>query len=120
MGIAPFISLLFHSGLFIGDAQMVEEQIKIIAAMTENLALTPEMIEKEKGPVCSEINMILDDPQTIALDQNVRTLFNINSSADELIGGSVEHIKNLTREDVKAYYDKYAKAKNKPPITSLK
>ena len=36
----------------------LEEQIKIIAGMTEDLALTPEMIEKEKGPVCSEINMI--------------------------------------------------------------
>ncbi|MBE7703059.1 MAG: insulinase family protein [Cyanobacteria bacterium SIG28] len=89
------------------EPEDLEEQLKVIAAMTEDLALTDEMIEKEKGPVCSEINMILDDPQTTALDQNVRTLFNINSSADELIGGSVEHIKNLTREDVKAYYDKY-------------
>ena len=51
--------------------------------------------------------MILDNPQTIAIDQTVRTLFNINSSADELIGGSVDHIKNLTRDKVKAYYDKY-------------
>ena len=27
--------------------------------------------------------------------------------ADELIGGSTKHIKNLTREHVKEYYDKY-------------
>ncbi|MBQ7764579.1 insulinase family protein [bacterium] len=85
----------------------LEEQIKIIAGMTEDLALTPEMIEKEKGPVCSEINMILDRPQTIVFDQTVRTLFNIQSSADELVGGSTQHIKNLTKEKVKAYYDKY-------------
>lgn len=85
----------------------LEEQIKIIAGMTEDLALTPQMIEKEKGPVCSEINMILDNPQTILMDQTVRTLFNIKSSADELVGGSTKHIKNLTREKVKEYYDKY-------------
>ena len=85
----------------------LEEQIKIIAAMTEDLALTPEMIEKEKGPVCSEINMILDNPQTILMDQTVRTLFNIKSSADELVGGSTQHINNLTKEKVKDYYDKY-------------
>lgn len=85
----------------------LEEQIKIIAGMTEDLALTPEMIEKEKGPVCSEINMIMDNPQTILMDQTVRTLFNIKSSADELVGGSTKHIKDLTREKVKAYYDKY-------------
>ncbi len=85
----------------------LEEQLKVIAAMTEDLALTNEMIEKEKGPVCSEINMIMDDPQVIALDQTVRTLFNIRSSSDELVAGSVNHIKNLTREDVKNYYDTY-------------
>jgi len=85
----------------------LEEQIKIIAGMTEDLALSEKMIEKEKGPVCSEINMILDDPQTIVMDQAVRTLFNIKSSADELVGGSTTHIKNLTKEKVKQYYDKY-------------
>ncbi len=85
----------------------LEEQIKVMAAMTEDLALTPEMIEKEKGPVCSEINMILDEPDTILVDQTVRTLFNIKSSADELVGGSTKHIQNLTREKVKEYYDKY-------------
>lgn len=85
----------------------IEKQIQIIAAMTEDLKLSDEMIEKEKGPVCSEINMILDDPQTIAFDQTVRTLFNIKSPADELVGGSVKHIKNLTRKDVLDYYNKY-------------
>jgi zinc protease len=85
----------------------LEEQIKIIAGMTEDLALTPEMIEKEKGPVCSEINMILDNSQTILIDQSVRTLFNIKSSAYELVAGSTKHIENLTRKKVKTYYDKY-------------
>ena len=73
----------------------IEKQIKIIAAMTEDLKLSDEMIEKEKPAVCSEIDMILDEPQTIALDQTVRTLFGIKNPADEMIGGSVKHIKNL-------------------------
>lgn len=85
----------------------LETQIKVMAAMTEDLKLSDEMIEKEKGPVCSEINMIMDNTYSIAFDQSTRTLFNIKSSADDLVGGSVEHIKNLTKEDVKAYYDKY-------------
>lgn len=85
----------------------IQTQIKVIAAMTEDLKLSEAMIEKEKGPVCSEINMIMDDPQTIAMDQTVRTLYNIKNPADELVGGSVAHIKNLTRNDVKNYYDKY-------------
>ena len=85
----------------------LEQQIKVIAAMTEDLKLANEMIAKEKGPVCSEINMILDNPQTIALDQTVRTLYNIKNPTDEMVGGSVATIKSLTRDDVKSYYDKY-------------
>ena len=49
------------------------------AAMAEDLKLSEDMIAKEKGPVSSEINMILDDPQTIAMDQTVRTLFNVKN-----------------------------------------
>ncbi len=90
----------------LGDNDL-EKQIKIIAAMGEDLKLSNDMIEKEKHPVCSEINMILDDPQTIAMDQTVRTLFNIKNPTDELIGGSVKSIKNLTRKDVLDYYNKY-------------
>ena len=90
----------------LGDNDL-EKQIKIIAAMGEDLKLSDDMIAKEKHPVCSEINMILDDPQTIAMDQTVRTLFNIKNPADELVGGSVKHIKNLTRKDVVDYYNKY-------------
>ncbi len=89
------------------DENDLKTQLQVIASMTDDLALSEEMIQKEKGPVSSEINMILDSPQTIALDETTRTLFNIRSSADELVGGSVNHIKNLTREDVKNYYDKY-------------
>jgi len=93
-----------NSTPLLDDADL-ETQIKVIASMTEDLALTDEMIEKEKGPVCSEINMIMDSPQTILFDQTVRSLFNIKSSADDLVGGSVEHIKNLNRQKVKDYYD---------------
>ncbi len=85
----------------------LETQIKVIAAMAEDLKLSEDMIKKEKGPVSSEINMILDNPQTVAMDQTVRTMFNIKNPADELVGGSVAHIQNLTREDVVNYYNKY-------------
>ena len=89
------------------DDRDIEEQIKIIAAMTEDLALPEETIDKEKSAVCSEINMILDNPETIVIDQAVRTLFNIRSSADELVGGSVKHIQNLDRQKVSDYYETY-------------
>jgi len=85
----------------------LETQIQVLASMAEDLKLSEDMIKKEKGPVSSEINMIMDNPQTVGMDQTVRTLFNIQNPADELVGGSVEHIQNLTRKDVADYYNKY-------------
>ena len=85
----------------------LETQIQVISSMAEDLKLSEDMIAKEKGPVSSEINMILDNPQTIAMDQTVRSLFNIQNPADELVGGSVSHIQNLTRDDILNYYNKY-------------
>ena len=85
----------------------LDTQIKVIASMTEDLKLSDDMIKKEKGPVCSEINMILDDPQTTAMDQTVRTLFNIKNSADEMVGGSVASIKSLSRDDILNYYNTF-------------
>ena len=97
---------------YVNSAPLLEEkdletQIRVIAAMAEDLKLSEDMITKEKGPVSSEINMILDDPQTVAMDQTVRTLFNVKNPADELVGGSVAHIQNLTRKDVVNYYNTY-------------
>lgn len=97
---------------FVNSTPMLEEkdleqQIKILASMAEDLKLSPDMVEKEKNPVSSEIDMILDDPFTVAIDQTVRTLFNVKSSADELIGGSVKHIQKLDRQKVLDYYNKY-------------
>lgn len=89
------------------DDNDLEKQIQIIASMTEDLKLSEDMVEKEKFPVCSEIDMILDSPETIAIDQTVRSLFNIRSSSDELVGGSVNHIQNLNRQKVLEYYNKY-------------
>ena len=89
------------------DDKDLETQIKIIAAMTEDLSIAEKMIEKEKFPVTSEINMILDKPETIVIDQTLRTLFGLKSSADDLVGGSVKHVLNLSQKDLMDYYNKY-------------
>ena len=40
--------------------------------------------------------MVMDNPNTIAYDKTVRTLFNVQSSADDMVAGSTKHIQNLT------------------------
>lgn len=78
--------------------------IKIHAEMLETPKFAQNMIEKEKGPVDSEINMILDDPENIAVNNTLKLLYNINSTSKDVIGGTVENINKLTRDDVIDYY----------------
>ena len=52
------------------------------------------------GPICSEISMINDDPATIAYDELLKNLFQIQTSSENLVAGSIDTVKNLSREDV--------------------
>lgn len=84
----------------------LETEVKIHASMLESPKFAQNMIEKEKGPVTSEINMILDDPENVATNNTLKLLFNIKSNSKDVIGGTVDNINKLTREDVVEYYQK--------------
>ena len=84
----------------------LETEIKIHAEMLESPRFALDMLEKEKGPVTSEINMILDDPENVATNNTLKTLYNIKSTSKDIIGGTVDNINNLTREDVSNYYQR--------------
>lgn len=83
----------------------LEKKIKIHASMLETPRFAVNMLEKEKGIVNSEINMILGDPANIITNETIRKLYNIKSSSQDLIGGTTSNITNLTREDVIDYYN---------------
>lgn len=82
----------------------LEDEIRIHASMIETPKFAQNMIEKEKGPVTSEINMILDDPSNIATNNTMKLLYNIKSTSKDIIGGTTDNINKLTREDVVDYY----------------
>lgn len=82
----------------------LETEIKIHASMLETPKFAENMLEKEKGPVTSEINMILDDPENVAVNNTLKLLYNINSTSKDIIGGTVDNINHLTRDDVVDYY----------------
>ncbi len=84
----------------------LEEIISIQGAMMNNLELSDSMIEKERGPVISEINMYTDFPDTIAYNLGLKNLYNFETTSKDYIAGSTKNIQNLTREDVMEYYRK--------------
>lgn len=84
----------------------LETEIKIHASMIETPKFALNMLEKEKGPVTSEINMILDDPENVATNNTLKLLYNIKSTSRDIIGGTTDNINRLTREDVVDYYQR--------------
>lgn len=84
----------------------LEKQIKIHASMLETPKFSIDMLEKEKGIVNSEINMITSDPQNIGINKALKNLYQIDTKSLDMIGGTTANITNLTREDVAEYFDR--------------
>jgi len=82
-----------------------EEQMKIHASMLQTPKFAIDMLEKEKGIVNSEINMITSDPINIGMNRCLKNLYGIKTTSADLIGGTTDNINNLTREDVVNYYN---------------
>lgn len=68
-------------------------------------------LEKEKGVIIEEINMSEDAPEEVCLDLLAQSYYG-NSGLGQTILGPSKNIKRFTREDVKAYMDKYYTADN--------
>ena len=83
----------------------LEKKIKLHASMLETPLFAIDKLEKEKGIVNSEINMITSDPENIAVNRMLKNLYGINSTSTDLIGGTTDNITNLTRDDVVKYFN---------------
>lgn len=96
-----FISLPVHS------KEDLDKMLAIHADMLEAPTFSPEMLEKEKAIVSSEIQMLEDNPSQKADNILLRNLFGIETSSTDLIGGTVSNIQNLNKNTVDEYYKKY-------------
>ncbi len=90
----------------------LKKTIEIQGDMISNPLFDANALESEKGPICSEISMINDDPITIAFDKVIRNLFQINSNSHNLVAGSIETVSNLTRDNVVNHHGTYYNPNN--------
>lgn len=84
-----------------------DEFLKMHANMLMYPSFTEKMLEKEKGPVISEIQMYQDDPYDKAYNALIKNLFGIKADYQGLIAGSSKTIQNLTKNDVVNYYNEW-------------
>lgn len=82
----------------------LEKKIKLHASMLETPLFATDKLDKEKGIVNSEINMITSNPENLAVNKMIKNLYGIKSTSSDMIGGTTDNITNLTRDDVVNYY----------------
>ena len=90
----------------------LNKTIEIQGDMIYNPNFDYEAMESEKGPICSEISMINDDPSTVAYDKVIRNLFQIKSNSKNLVAGSIDTVMGLTKEDMHNYHQTYYTPEN--------
>ena len=81
-----------------------ETIVKMQSAMMHNLEMTEEMVQKEHGPVTSEINMYSDMPDCLASNIAIKNLYNIKSTSEDVVAGTVDNILNVNSKKVMDYY----------------
>lgn len=81
-----------------------ETIVKMQSSMMNNLEMSDDMVTKEHGPVTSEISMYSDMPDSIAKNEAIKTLYNINSTSQDTIAGTVDNILNIDKTKVMDYY----------------
>ncbi len=89
------------------DDKELQKAIEIQADMILNPNFSPDMIEKEKGPVTSEISMINDDIAGTVAQDVIKNLFQMTTKSQNLVGGSIETVNALTRDDLVNHHGKY-------------
>ena len=89
------------------DGADLAKTIEMQADMIQNPNFAPDMIEKEKGPVTSEISMVNDEISIVAINRVVKNLFQIDSAAHNLVAGSLDTVNSITRDDAVDYHRRH-------------
>ena len=95
----------FISSQLLGKGNVFDTSAYIQSQQLQYPEPTADMIEKEKGPVTSEISMVGDDPVNTALNNCIKNLFQIQSTSPDLVAGTISNINKLTRKDTLDYYN---------------
>lgn len=89
------------------DNKSLKQIIELHSDMLVNPTFPNEKVEKEKGPVTSEISMVNDDMGNKAINSLIKNLFQINTNSENLVAGSIETVNNITRDDVYNHWKKH-------------
>lgn len=89
----------------------IYENINYLLDFVQNLYITPENVESEKGIITQEINMCNDRPMDLLYDKIRENAIKINPFKESIIG-TVSDINSITCEMLKECYDTFYNPNN--------
>lgn len=89
-----------------GPRRHYEKMLKILLDAIQNPLFDPKEIERERTVILDEYKRRTDDSSFILQKSLFKTLFN-NHSLSQMVIGTEENIKNITREELIDYYNNY-------------
>lgn len=80
--------------------------LEILSDIFFNSVFDKAELEKEKGVIIEEINMSEDSPEEVCLDLLAESYYGKDGLGQTILG-TAKNVKSFTRNDVKAYMEKY-------------
>ena len=84
----------------------LEENVKYLLDFVQNLYLTKENVESEKGIITQEINMCNDRPSDLLYDKIRMNAIKVNPFKESIIG-TVKEVKSITKEELETCYKRF-------------
>ncbi|MEF9891747.1 MAG: pitrilysin family protein [Anaerorhabdus sp.] len=81
----------------------IAEPLNLLLDFVQDLRITTESVEKEKGIIAQELNMYLEMPDSRLLFETFRSLYKYHPLKND-IGGTVESVYQITKENLEDCY----------------
>lgn len=85
------------------SSEDITEPLNLLLDFVQDLRITHESVEKEKGIIAQELNMYLEMPDSRLLFESFRSLYQ-NHPLKNDIGGTVDSVYQITKEDLEKCY----------------
>lgn len=89
----------------------LESALKLLAEMLQNSTFPEEEMNRERGVIIEEINMVQDDPMRYIYYLYIKCLYGDTPAGREIIG-PIDNIKKITRDQVLEYFNSQYNSSN--------
>lgn len=93
-----------ETAFYFSTTAHVKKPLKLLLDFVENLDVTKETIEKEKGIILSEYDMYQQSPEQRLFKETLISLFENHPMKVDVLG-TKEDIQNMTMEDLQIFYN---------------